>query len=196
MSRIETSFAEYFLAAAAYFPDRPAVEFEGNCLTYQKLAQSALALAATLQRLGMASPVGLFARNSIEAYQGLAGILLSGLPYLPLNPANPENRTLECLGQARSTILVVDGEGWEAIAPSIIRFQHLTILRMDSLSPADADLGVVYLDPKARESEWKPPSFCAESTAYIIFTSGSEGTPKGVRITHSNVAAAIATIHQ
>src|SRR5262245_11073675 len=101
------NFASRFLAAVDRFPERCALELEGKGQTYRQMAEAAFSLAATLQRSGIEGPVGLLARNSLEAYQGVLGIFLSGSTYLPLTPENPVDRNVACLRQSQCRTLLV-----------------------------------------------------------------------------------------
>ena len=189
-------FAEQFLATVERFPDRCALEIDRKHYSYGEIAGAALSLAAAIQRSGITGPVALMARHSAEAYQGLLGIFLSGSPYLPLNPDNPVERNLESLRRAGCRLMLIDRVGWEYIAPALGRFHAFTILRMDN--PAPGTSAVIHVMPVATaldDSTWLRPNFKGDATAYIIFTSGSAGMPKGIRITNSNVHAAIQTIH-
>ena len=192
---MKKSFAPSFLTAVERFPDRCALELQGKRQTYQELAEAAFSIAATLQRMKIEGPVGLVARHSVEAYQGVLGIFISGSTYLPLTTENPIDRNLEFLRQAECKCLLVDRVGWESIAPRLGSIRNVTILRMDAQSSTDDDDdSVVYADELSNASEWKWPGYRDDAIAYVIFTSGSSGTPKGVRITNSNVAAAMTAI--
>jgi amino acid adenylation domain-containing protein len=191
----ENSFAADFLAVAERFPGKCALDLDGRQHTYQQLSRAALSLAATLQRSNRVGTVGLLARHSLEAYQGMLGIFLSGAAYLPLTPENPSKRNLEFLRQSECTCLLVDRVGWEAAAPILGSNTALTIIRMDAPAPECADIAkVTYSTQLAKATEWERPAHRDSAIAYVIFTSGSSGAPKATQITNANTAAAIAVL--
>jgi amino acid adenylation domain-containing protein len=192
---VEKSFGLQFLAAVERFPDRCALDLRGMRITFQQMAEAALQLAATLQRSRIEGPVGLLARDSVEAYQGVLGIFLSGAPYLPLTPENPILGNLEFLQRSECKTVLVDKAGWESFASAPESIRDVTILRMDDQNPQNGyAAAAAYLDLSATAADWKNPGYRGDAIAYIIFTSGSTGIPKGVRITNSNIAAAVASI--
>src|SRR4051794_22052647 len=82
-----------FLESSARFPNRGAIEIAGHEVSYQRLAQRAKRLAATLQEAaghGGAVPLtGIFAYRSETAYAGVLGALMAGHGYVPLNRTFP-----------------------------------------------------------------------------------------------------------
>jgi len=179
----DDSFPGAFVRTAERFPEHLALELGNTRLTYRELAQAAMAIAAALQRGEPSEPVGLLARHSAEAYVGLLGTFLSGHAYLPLSPEYPAQRNVEMLRQAGGTRVLVDRAGRAAFNQVASRMAGITALPLEA---ANRDSSIV--------STWIPPHIRDDSTAYVIFTSGSSGFPKGTRLTHGNVAAAIDAI--
>ena len=156
-------------------PDRVAVEFEGQTLTYAELNKRANQLARWLRGTGVGPdvPVGLCVERSLEMVVGLLGILKAGGAYVPLDPDYPAERLLTILESARP--------------PLVLTQQHLR----DRLSAVpvpclELDAGwprVLELQDATNLTPLAGPS----SLAYIIYTSGSTGTPKGVMNEHRGV---------
>ena len=100
-----------FLRSADRFPERPALEVEGEVLTYEELLRHAKAIASTLvthdRRTGSAL-TAVFGSRSATAFAGVLGVLLSGHGYVPLNPRFPPRRNREMLERAGCTAVVVD----------------------------------------------------------------------------------------
>jgi amino acid adenylation domain-containing protein/FkbM family methyltransferase len=158
---------------AARTPNRTALVFEGQRLTYSELNQRANQLAFHLKKLG-AGPnvlVGLFVERSLEMIVGLLGVLKSGAAYVPIDTAFPRDRISFMLGDANVTALLTQS--------------HL----LENLPPYAAP--VVCLDrfdwSGAQHSSPDKSGFHPSDLAYVIYTSGSTGRPKGVGIEHRNI---------
>ena len=85
-----------FLESSARFPNRGAIEIAGHEISYQRLAQRAKRLAATIQEgagHGAVPLTGIFAYRSETAYAGVLGALMAGHGYVPLNRTFPVDRT-------------------------------------------------------------------------------------------------------
>ena len=190
-----------FLQSAKRFPDRPALVAQGNTLSYQALSDLALSIAATLQAHSNAQApqlAAIFADRSATAFAGVLGILLSGRGYVPLNPGLASDRTRGMFnrsgcravivdtaaitqlntildGAASTLVLVPEGEG-EAVEGLRTRWpEHRFIARSDFEAP----------------EAWREPPSDPDAIAYLLFTSGSTGIPKGVMVAHRNVTAFI-----
>ena len=155
-------------------PDNIAVVFENQQLTYAELNAKANQLAHYLKQQGVGAEVlvGIYAERSLDSIIALLGILKAGGAYLPLDPALPAESLAFRLQDAQVPIL----------------------LTQKGLLKAEDAQGhiVVYLDADweliAQESEVNPTSeLTPENLAYILYTSGSTGQPKGVAIEHRQI---------
>lgn len=185
-----------FLRSAARFPDRPALDVEGQVHTYAGLRARALALGQVLatQRPPGAQPrVGVLANRSLQTYTGLLGTLLAGAAVVPLNPHFPVERTRQMMDLSGLGALVVDAKG-EALLDDLLETAGhplLVVLPGGAAVAAHAARWPRHrfvAMPEAGEGPaFTPVSVTPDSLACLFFTSGSTGTPKGVGVLHRNV---------
>jgi amino acid adenylation domain-containing protein len=155
-------------------PDKVALVFEDQQLTYRELNARANQLAHYLRSLGVGPDVlvGICLERSLEMVIGLLGILKAGGAYVPLDPSYPPERKAFMLEDSRSPVLVTQLRHAEHL-PGLFS----QVIRLD----ADGDL-------LARQSENNLPiNIKPDNLAYTIYTSGSTGKPKGVLVSHYNV---------
>ncbi len=160
-------------AQARLNPDRLAVVSAGGKLTYAELDLRAAHLAGHLQALG-AGPeviVGLGLGRSPEFVIAALAIMKSGAAYLPIDLAHPTERLCFILNDAGARLVVTQGRFSD-------RFREAGVETID----VDADLNDVAPLPIDRIQA------NIDSLAYVIYTSGSTGQPKGVEVTHRNLA--------
>jgi amino acid adenylation domain-containing protein len=185
-----------FLRSCKRFPTRGAIEVAGREVTYQQLAYLAKRLAATLQTDPIPGAVPLtavFAYRSETAYAAVLGVLMAGHGYLPLNRTFPIDRTRLMLERSMCRSMIVDAgsepqvEGiLRSIATSLIVIcpDRADVTELAGKFPAHRIIGVNEL---AGAEQWCPVDVALDSIAYLPFTSGSTGQPKGVMVSHANV---------
>jgi amino acid adenylation domain-containing protein len=185
-----------FLQSCEQFADRPAVEVAGRELSYMQLGQRVRRFAATIQanaRPGEAPLTAVFAYRSHAAYTAVLGALMAGHGYVPLNRTFPIDRTRLMLEKSTCRSLVVD-EGSE---PQLSELLCGLATPMLILCPDRADATevsarfpahrVVGANDFVDADQWRPPEVSQRAIAYLLFTSGSTGQPKGVMVSHANV---------
>jgi len=159
-------------------PNNLAVEFAGRQLTYSQLNASANQLAYRLRALGVGPevPVALCMQRCPEMVVAILGILKAGGAYVPLDPAHPKERLSFVIEDARAAVVLTQGHMVESLPKHGV---HVLCL--------DSDWGAV-----AGRSEANPAMVTtAENLAYILYTSGSTGQPKGVMVEHRGLCNAI-----
>lgn len=128
--------------------------------------------------IGRGDHVGLLAERSLAAVAGVLGILRAGAAYVPVDPAHPDERIASVFTDARVTAVVVTGRQAERLTGPPAR----TVVRADE--PALRTPGHAGTDTPA-----DTPVAAPEDPAYLLYTSGSTGEPKGVLVEHGQLAA-------
>ena len=163
-----------FAARAARRPGAVVVVCGEQELTYAVLAARAGRLAGRLLRLGLPpeSRVAIVAERSPALIVGLLGILQAGGAYLPLDPELPFERLAFLLADAGANVLLGERETLDAL-PADLRLDGVRVLALD-----DEEGGI---------EAPSLPEISANDLAYVLYTSGSTGAPKGVAVTHRGV---------
>ena len=156
-----------FFRRAEQQPDAPAVLSSSGDLTYAQLRDQALTLAAALRANGIRAgdTVAVLGPKTAEQVPAVLGILAAGGAYLPIGIDQPRDRAERILRAGQVSLALVCGG-----KPLPLSIPALTIADVLRDSPADIEIEPATTDPAA--------------LAYVLFTSGSTGEPKGVEVAH------------
>ncbi|HYH45172.1 MAG TPA: condensation domain-containing protein, partial [Thermoanaerobaculia bacterium] len=166
---------DLFEEQAARAPDAVAVVFEGEWLTYRDLDLRATRLACRLGRLGVGPEVGVAIcfERSLEMIVGIVAVLKAGGYYVPLDPKAPAQRLVFMIEDAGAPVVLADPE-----LAATIPATSAEIVCLAGWEENGADR-----EPLSRPHAGAGPN----SLAYLMYTSGSTGQPKGVSVEHRAV---------
>ncbi|PPA81760.1 non-ribosomal peptide synthetase [Brevibacillus laterosporus] len=162
---------QVFEKKAEQYPDKIAVVYQEQKLTYRQLNEKANQLARHLREKGIEKDevIALMVERSLEMMIGILGILKAGSAFLPIDPENPSERTSYMLADSKSRFLLTHkkvGRDVEFDGEKInLDEDELYVGDMNNLTPSQTPSHLLY----------------------VIYTSGTTGNPKGVMVEHRNL---------
>ncbi len=168
---------ELFEARAACGPDRAAVTYGAESLSYGEVNARANRLARYLRSCGVGAEtvVGVCLPRGMDVVVAVLAVWKAGGAYVPLDPEYPAERLGYMLQQSRVELVVSDEDLIDQLPAG--RRRMVTIDDPAVAEQPDTDLGV---------------PIASDGLAYVMFTSGSTGRPKGVQVTHGGVVNLVA----
>jgi amino acid adenylation domain-containing protein len=173
-AEIEQTIPQRFAAQVKRHPNRLAIKTTTRRWTYAELNQAANRVAhSILEQTGGKSTdsVALLFDHDAPMVAAMIGALKAGKAYVPLDPASPAERLLQIVNDAGARVLVTNNLNQKVAGTLTV--EGLRVINVDKLRRARTDDVEVPADPG--------------SLAYLLYTSGSTGQPKGVMQNHRNV---------
>lgn len=161
-----------FAAQADQTPEAVAIVDGDTILTYRALAERAAAIAAELAAAGVTAGelVGIHADRSWQMIAAMLGALQVGAAYLPLDPGLPAGRIAYMVRDGAVGVVLAQGE-----KPAELAFDGRWLRIEAAAAPATGAR-------PARRAAGRP-----DDVAYVMYTSGSTGLPKGVLVPHRGI---------
>ncbi|PYG87829.1 fengycin family lipopeptide synthetase D/tyrocidine synthetase-3 [Ruminiclostridium sufflavum DSM 19573] len=174
----DKTLSELFERQVCENAGRTALVFGSESITYDELNVRANKLARTLRKKGLKANciAALLVNRSIDMIVTILAVLKTGSCYLPVDTANPKDRVLGMMEDSGADMLIVHrelGESAEGTKTEVYVLEEL-------LEQSEEENG--------ENTDWKAAS---DSPAYIMYTSGSSGKPKGNITTHYNISRVV-----
>lgn len=204
MSDSPDTLAERLRLSFKKHAERNAIMVDGCTFSYSEVEQFSQVIAAMILETGnnAGSPfVAILGYRSLNVYTGIFGIIMADRAFLPMNPSFPIKRLRAMLEQSFCKTILLSEECIDIFSKLA---KAVTGLNVICPNPTKDIFDLKTKFPEHRfvfpssEGEYPvskgKPSVSSESPAYLMFTSGSTGIPKGVVVSHKNICTYISYI--
>lgn len=166
---LKNNYIDSFINEATRNPNKQAVLFQEHALSYQELFQRANGLAQVLlsHPVHCQQIIPLILERNTDTIISILAVLMAGCAFLPISPLTPRSRIQFILDDTNAS-LVISNINLKSIINARITVLHPSATKLHSPTP-------------------RPKNSIAEHLAYVMYTSGSTGNPKGVLIQHQSM---------
>src|SRR6478735_4166409 len=163
-----------FSRVARATPDAIALALDDRRRSYAELDAASDAVGAFLhaRRIGRGDRVGVLTTRSFEQVEAILGILKAGAAYVPLDPEYPRERLRFMIGDAALRLVLGSAENRAVL---------------DGLDVGFETISAALAEGRAAASSGQLPPADPDAAAYVMYTSGSTGAPKGVVVPHRGI---------
>ena len=165
----DKTVSELFEEWVCKTPDKIAVVYEGESVTYAQLNEKANSVAHRLRELGVGvgDYAAVISEKSVEIIVALVAIVKSGAAYVPIDPSYPKERMAYMLSDCKPKVVLTYNKLFSSSEYNVIELSDENLYTYDLHNPEKIN--------------------SSNDLIYVIYTSGTTGNPKGVMIEHKGV---------
>jgi len=187
-----TNCSNYFWNAFNAHQDAPAIDIDKSTYTYGKLAGISDRIQSIVEKYSKSNIVAILSYKNVITYGGIIGTLSSGKAYCPIGHKLPIKRQLTVLEESRADAIILPNQMLGQAENLLHQLGSNTTIITDGvvsseIKEAHPKLNIQSIDEIAIPIERKVRAINEDSLAYLLFTSGTTGKPKGVPITHKSL---------